>query len=192
MIISGAFSGQAAIGGAAGASVLMAMQNGAQYGIFANEAGLGSLSIAAASARTSDPAEQGLRSSFGVFFATMVVWTITGLLLAVSMEGSALKGSALAVAAFSTVHKHFSLVLVIGLTLFAFTTMLAWCYYGEKSLEFLFGPKVVLPYRWAFILMVVAGACMDLDVVWVVANLSSACMAFPNLIGILLLRKQLF
>jgi len=192
MIFSSAFTGQAAIGGAAGTTMLMAMQNGAQYGIFANEAGLGSLSIAAASARTNDPTEQGLRSSFGVFFATMLVCTITGLLLAVSMGStSGLKGSALAVAAFSSVHKHFSILLVIALTLFAFTTMLAWCYYGEKSLEFLFGSKVVSWYRWAFVFMVIVGSCMELDIVWLVANLSSACMAFPNLIGILLLRKEL-
>jgi AGCS family alanine or glycine:cation symporter len=192
MIFSSAFTGQAAVGGAAGATVLMAIENGAKYGIFANEAGLGSLSIAAASARTDDPAEQGLRSSFGVFFATMIVCTITGLLLAVSMGStSGLKGSALAVAAFGSVHKHFSVLLVIALSLFAFTTMLGWCYYGEKSLEFLFGPKIVPFYRWAFVLMVVVGACMELDVVWLIANLSSACMAFPNLIGILLLRKKL-
>jgi AGCS family alanine or glycine:cation symporter len=192
LIFTSAFTGKAAVGGAAGATMLMAIQNGVQYGIFANEAGLGSLSIAAASAKTDNPAEQGLRSSFGVFFATMIVCTITGLLLAVSMGGSQLKGSALAVAAFSTVHQHFSIVVVIGLTLFAFTTMLAWCYYGEKSLEFLFGSKIIMPYRWAFVAMVVVGACMDLDVVWVLANLSSACMAFPNLIGILRLRKELY
>lgn len=193
LIFSSAFSGQAAVGGFAGTTVLMAMQNGAQYGVFANEAGLGSLSIAAASARTDDPAEQGLRSSFGVFFATMVVCTITGLLLAVSMgSGSGLKGSSLAVAAFATVHPHFSVLLVIALALFAFTTMLGWCYYGEKSLEFLFGPKIVVFYRWTFVFMVIAGACMELDVVWLIANLSSACMAFPNLLSILLLRKKLY
>jgi alanine or glycine:cation symporter, AGCS family len=196
LIFSSAFNGQAAVGGFLGSTIMLAMQNGAQYGIFANEAGLGTLSIAAASAKTSHPVEQGLRSIGGVFFSTMVVCTVTGLVLAVtqvlgiqSSNGVLVKGSPLAVAAFTSVYSGLSYVVVGGLVLFAFTTMLAWAYYGEKCIEYLFDLKIAYAYRWVFTIFVLIGAVLELDMVWAIANLSSALMALPNLITIVLLSK---
>jgi AGCS family alanine or glycine:cation symporter len=198
LIISSAFTGQAAAGAFVGSTLLMAIQNGVQYGIFANEAGLGSLSIAAASARTNSPHNQGLIAAFGVFFSTLVICTITGLVLAVTdvlgstnLDGSLLKGSALAIKAFSGANTNLSWVVVFGLILFSFTTMLGWCYYGEKCLEYIFGVKIILPYRICFIGVVFVGALVDLNRAWSLANLASALMALPNILAMFILRKRL-
>ncbi len=191
-ILYSAFNGRAAMGGLAGIGLLAAMQNGVQYGIFANEAGLGSLAIAASSSSSSGHSH-GLRSSIGVFFATMVVCTVTGFVLAImypDLSVTNLRGSSLAISAFSSFDPRLSPVVVWGLAFFAFTTMLAWCYYGEKALEFIFGTKAAIFYRWAFIFMVIVGASVSLDLVWVIANISSALMAVPNLLGILILARS--
>ena len=194
LIISSAFTGQAAVGGFAGSTILLAMQNGVQYGVFANEAGLGSLAIASASAKTNHAVEQGLRSVCGVFFATMVVCTLTGLVLAVTqvvglenVNGVLIKGSPLAMAAFGSVFSGFRYVVVGGLVLFAFTTMLAWAYYGEKAFEYLLGIKAAIGYRWLFTLCVVLGAVLKIDFVWAISNFANVFMAIPNLLAIVAL-----
>ncbi len=195
LIIKSAFTGQAAAGGLLGGTIMIAMQNGVQYGVFANEAGLGSLAIAGASAQIKHPAEQGMMSISGVFVATMIICTITGLVLAVTnvvgMEtnGVLIEGSPLAVAAFSSVHSSFRYVVIFGLSFFAFTTMLAWSYYGEKCFEYLFGIQVAHIYRWLFTVAVVIGAVMELKIVWAIASIATGLMALPNLIAIVGLSK---
>jgi len=196
LILHSAFNGQAALGGFLGATVAAAMQNGAQYGIFANEAGMGSLAIAASSARA-EPVEQGLRAVGGVFLSTIMVCTLTGLVLAVTQvigsvdsQGALLTGTPLAMAAFKSVHPSLEYVVVGSILLFAFSTMLAWAYYGEKCVEFLLGIRVVYVYRWIFTLVIVLGSVMHLKIVWVIASLATAMMAFPNLISVIGLSKE--
>lgn len=196
LIVKSAFVGQAPIGGFLGSTIWLAMQNGAQYGVFANEAGLGSLAIASASAKTNSPVEQGMRSIAGVFIATMIICTITGLVLVVtevvgtSDHDGLIKGSRLVMLAFGAVNAKFNIVVIFSLAMFAFTTIVAWAYYGEKSIEYLFGIKFIIYYRWIFTLCVLLGAMLELDLVWSIANLSTALMAFPNLIALILLHKE--
>ena len=196
LIVKSAFVGQAPVGGFLGSTIWLSMQNGAQYGIFANEAGLGSLAIASASAKTNSPVEQGMRSIAGVFIATMIICTITGLVLVVTQvvgavdDAGLIKGSRLVMLAFGSVNSKFNIIVIFSLAMFAFTTILAWAYYGEKSIEYLFGIKFVIYYRWVFTAFVLAGAVLELDFVWSVANLSTALMAFPNLIALVLLHKE--
>ncbi|MFM8454881.1 MAG: alanine/glycine:cation symporter family protein, partial [Gammaproteobacteria bacterium] len=190
-IIKSAFSGQAAAGGFMGSTVMLAVRMGVARGLFSNEAGLGSLPIAAASSQIKHPAQQGLLSVAGVFISTMLVCTITGLVLAVTnVLPTGKTGSCLAMAAFSSVMPEFKFVVLGGLILFAFTTILAWEYYGEKCIEFLFGLKAAHYYRWVYVLMAVLGASVeDLKIIWNFADIANALMAIPNLLSILLLSK---
>lgn len=192
LIIQSAFTGQAAAGGFLGASFLMAIRMGASNGIFANEAGLGSLAIAAASAKVAKPAKQGMYSISGVFVSTMVICTITGLVLAVTQvlgsvdaSGKVISGSPLAMLAFSQVLPELEYVVVAGLLLFAFTTMLAWAYYGEKCIEFLLGLRAAHLYRFIYTGVTVLGAMLDLELVWTLAHFSNALMAPFNLYALL-------
>ena len=191
LIVTSALTGQAAFGGFLGAGVLSAIQQGVSNGIFANEAGLGSLSIAASSAQTDEPARQGMLAICGVFIATMLVCTMTGLVIAVTQvlgqqaaDGSLITGSALTINAFNRFHSGFGYVVVFGMVFFAFTTVLAWAYYGEKSVEFLAGSKVAKGYRLIYSASVFLGVMIEPELVWVLANLANGCMAFPNLIAI--------
>jgi len=188
MIFIQAFTSEAAIGGAMGGGLLLAVQTGAQYGIFANEAGLGSYAISGASSRA-NPVEQGILSMTGVFIATMLVCTMTGLVLAVTSDlvPKGLIGSPLAMASFSSFHSSFRYVLLVGLILFAFTTILAWQYYGEKCTDFFLGQRVSVAYRIIFLGVVLLGAVLELDAVWTTAHLANGLMVIPNTISILLL-----
>lgn len=196
LIVQSAFTGQAATGAFLGSSLILAIQYGASKGIFSNEAGLGSLAIAAASAKTEKPAEQGLFAISGVFISTMLVCTVTGLVLGVTgvlgsvgPDGQMLTGSSLVMAAFDSVVPGLKYVVVVGLILFSFTTMLAWGYYGEKSVEYLFGLKMAYAYRWLYTAMIFVGAILKLELVWALADIANGFMAFPNLIAILGLSK---
>lgn len=192
LIVGSAFQGQAATGGFIGSSMILAMQYGVSKGVFSNEAGLGSLAIAAASAKTEQPAEQGMFAISGVFISTMLICTITGLVLAVTgvlgqtaPNGELLTGSSLVMAAFDSVLPGLQYVAVVGLILFAFTTILAWGYYGEKCVEYLFGLRFAKYYRWIYTSMVFFGAILKLELVWALADLANGFMAFPNLIAVL-------
>jgi AGCS family alanine or glycine:cation symporter len=192
LIVSSAFSGQAAVGGFMGSSFILAVQYGVTKGVFSNEAGLGSLAIAAASAKTEEPVEQGLLAISGVFISTMLVCTVTGLVLAVTgvlgtvdSTGHLLTGSSLVMAAFGSVAPGLQYVVVIGLILFALTTVLAWGYYGEKCVEYLFGLKIAYAYRWVYTVMIFIGALLKLELVWAFADLANGFMAIPNLIAII-------
>lgn len=186
-IIVSAFTPTAAAGGFLGATVLMAMRNGVARGVFSNESGLGSAPIVAAAAKTKWPAEQGLVSMTGTFIDTIIICTLTGLVIVVSGEWMGdINGAALTNAAFLQAFPTMgSWMLCIGLTLFAFTTILGWNYYGERCMTYLVGVKGILPYRIIFIILVACGAFLKLDVIWILADIVNGLMAIPNLIALI-------
>lgn len=189
LIFTSAFSPAAAVGGFAGASIRMAIQNGVARGVFSNESGLGSAPIAAAAAKTNEPVEQGLISMTGTFIDTLIICTLTGLTILVTGVWSGdLNGVALTQSAFSTVFSYFGpSLLTIFHVLFAFTTILGWNYYGERCFEFLFGVRFIWLYRVVFVVMVLLGGFIELDMVWIIADIVNALMALPNLIALLVL-----
>lgn len=188
-IISSAFTGHAAIGGFAGAVMKDAISKGVARGVFSNESGLGSAPIAAAAAKTHWPAEQGLISMTGTFIDSILICTLTGLTLVITGVWSTDTSAALMTqGAFSTVFGSFgSATLSLCLVLFAFTTILGWNYYGERCIEFLFGVKGIKPYRFIFVFMVALGGFLQIQLVWTIADIVNALMAFPNLIALLAL-----
>lgn len=189
LILTSAFTGQAAAGGFAGASVLMAMRYGVARGVFSNEAGLGSAPIAAAAAKTDHPGRQALVSMTGTFLDTIVVCSITGLVLAITGVWSSGKtGAALTTMAFEAGLPGIGQYIVaIGIVLFAYSTVLGWAYYGEKCAEYLFGVRVLLPYRLLWIGAVFLGTVAKMPMVWDLADVLNGLMAVPNLIGLLAL-----
>ena len=197
LIIESAFNPLAAVGGFAGATVSMAIRNGIARGVFSNESGLGSAPIAAAAAKTEWAAEQGLISMTGTFIDSLVICTLTGLTLIVTgvWQTPGVAASALTETAFNSVLPTIagiplgSVLLMVCLTLFAFTTILGWNYYGERCCEFLFGVKSIKPYRLLFVFMVGAGAFLQLEAVWLIADIVNGLMALPNLIAIVALSK---
>ncbi|MBO8168404.1 MAG: sodium:alanine symporter family protein [Thermoanaerobacteraceae bacterium] len=182
-IFSSAFTGKAAAGGALGTVI----RYGVARGVFSNEAGLGSAPIAAAAAKTDYPARQALVSMTQTFIDTIVVCTITALAIITSGAlGSGETGAALTTIAFNNGLPGFGGILVaISLIFFAYSTILGWCYYGEKCLEYLMGEGAVMVYRYLFVAAVFVGAVSELDLVWKLADVFNGLMAVPNLIGLL-------
>ncbi|WP_303060117.1 alanine/glycine:cation symporter family protein [Veillonella magna] len=186
-VIESAFTPTAATGGFLGATVMMALRNGVARGVFSNESGLGSAPIVAAAAKTKWPAEQGLISMTGTFIDTIIICTLTGLSLIVTGAWSGeFNGAAMTQQAFVSVYGNMgSLLLMIGLSLFAFTTILGWNYYGERCIEYLLGVKAILPYRLIFIGLIACGPFLKLEAIWVLADIVNGLMAIPNLIALL-------
>ncbi|HBF7897022.1 sodium:alanine symporter family protein [Clostridioides difficile] len=189
LIIKSAFTPTAATGGFLGATMSLAIRNGIARGVFSNESGLGSAPIAAAAAKTEWPAEQGLISMTGTFIDTIIICTLTGFSLVISgVWCSDLNGAIMTQAAFNGAIPTFGpILLTVSLTLFAFTTILGWSYYGERCFEFLFGVKGMNGYRTVFVAMVLLGAFLKLEVVWIIADIVNGLMAIPNLIALLAL-----
>ena len=189
LVFEGAFEGTAAAGGFAGAGIMLAMRSGIARGLFSNESGLGSAPIVAAAAKTKWPAEQGLISMTGTFIDTIIICTLTGLTLVVTGVWCGMEnGAALTNAAFTSAFPVFGgYMLLVGLVLFAFTTILGWNYYGERCMIYLVGTKGVLPYRLVFILLIASGAFLKLEAIWILADIVNGLMAIPNLIALLFL-----
>ena len=189
LVIDSAFNGTAAAGGFLGATVMLAMRSGIARGIYSNEAGLGSAPIVAAAAKTKWPAEQGLVSMTGTFIDTIIICTLTGLsLLVTGVWCGDLNGAAMTSQAFTSTYSDVgSILLMIGLSLFAFTTILGWNYYGERCVEYLVGVKGILPYRVIFIVLVACGPYLQLEEIWVLSDICNGLMAFPNLVALVLL-----
>lgn len=198
-IFTMAFSTTAMAGGVGGtviASMLSAMRWGVARGVFSNEAGLGSAPIAAAAAKTDHPSRQGYINMTGTFFDTIVVCTVTGLVIASSgvlgtldASGSLLTGATLTIAAFqSALGVVGGWIVTIGIMLFAFSTILGWEYYGEKSLEYLVkSPVVTKIYRFVFCIIAFFGATTTIQIVWDFSDTMNGLMAIPNLICLLVL-----
>ena len=188
-VLNSAFTPTAAQGGFLGATVMLAMRSGVARGVFSNESGLGSAPIVAAAAKTKWAAEQGLISMTGTFIDTIIICTLTGLSLVVSgVWCGPLNGAAMTESAFTMAFPAFgSILLLVGLVLFAFTTILGWNYYGERCVEYLMGVKAILPYRIIFICLIACGPFLKLEEIWVLADIVNGLMAIPNLIALIAL-----
>ena len=194
MIFSNAFTGTAAVGGFAGTVMMQAIRYGVARGIFTNEAGLGSAPIAHAAATTDHPVRQGLWGVFEVFMDTIIICSITALSIMVTgVWESGESGAVLSAMAFDVglpgVGKY---IVSIGLILFAYSTILGWEYYGERCLEYLFGTKPIFAYRIIWVIAVVVGAVGGLTFMWDLADTLNGLMAFPNLVGVLMLSPVVF
>ena len=189
LVFVNAFTPTAAMGGFLGASVMKGIQSGIARGIFSNESGLGSAPIVAAAAKTKWSAEQGLISMTGTFIDTIIICTMTGLaVISSGLWTTELNGAVLTNGAFSQAFPLFGDYLItIALVLFAFTTILGWSYYGERCAVYLFGTKVIKPYRLVFIAIIATAAFLKLEEIWALADIVNGLMAFPNLVALLLL-----
>ena len=191
LIFRSAFTPQSAGAGFVGSSIMTAARFGIARGLFSNESGLGSAPIVAAAAQTRNPVRQALVSSTATFWDTVVICAMTGLVLVSSIiaypDIDVSDGAQLTNLAFSKIPYIGSLVLVIGLVTFAFSTILGWSYYAERSIEYLGGKRSILAYRIVWILFVYVGSVTDLSLVWTISDGTNALMAIPNLISLLLL-----
>ncbi|HEC18874.1 MAG TPA: sodium:alanine symporter family protein [Gammaproteobacteria bacterium] len=193
-IVTDAFTGTAATGGFAGAAVWAAIRFGVARGIFSNEAGLGSAPIAHAAAQTDDPVQQGMVAMLGTFIDTLIVCTMTALVIILTgVWNSGETGAALSMLAFATgLPAAGGPIVSLGLAIFAFTTILGWSYYGERCAEFLFGVRVILPYRLLWLVAIVVGALGKLEIIWLLADVLNGLMAIPNLIALLAMSPVVF
>jgi AGCS family alanine or glycine:cation symporter len=190
LIFSEAFSGTAAVGGFTGATLAAGIRYGVARGIFSNESGLGSAGIAAAAAQTRQPVVQALVSMTQTFIDTLVVCSFTAVtILSTGAWTSGLNGAALTQMAFrdGLPGNWGGWIVAVSLAMFAFSTILGWSYYGEKSIEYILGERAVLPYRLLFVVASFFGALYSLDFVWTLSDVMNGLMALPNLVGLLLL-----
>lgn len=191
LIFTDAFTGTAATGGFVGASIMLAIQFGVARGIFSNESGMGSAAIAAAAAKTSHPVRQGLVSMTQTFIDTLIVVTITGLVIVTAGVWDTGRETAgvMTANAFSTAlpGDWGGTIVSLSIIFFAFSTLIGWSYYGERSLESLVGRIGTIPYRMLFTVTALIGATVELDLVWSFSDLANGLMALPNLVGLLIL-----
>jgi len=208
LIFKSAFTGHAAVGGFAGAVVRETMRKGVSRGIFSNEAGLGTASIAHAAAQTRDPVRQGNIAMLGVFIDTIIINTITtlsivltGAFFAKVIVGGKVQGltsTALTAHAFSEVLGPLGgWIVAFGSVTFGYSTLLAWSYYGLKCTDYIFGVRVSLPYRWVWCFVIFIGAYFSKDLagiklIWGIADILNGAMAIPNLVGLLGMSMLLF
>ena len=193
MIFQGAFNAEAALGGAFGITIMTTIQKGVGRGVFSNEAGLGSAPMAHAASSEKDPVKQGLYGIFEVFMDTIVICTLTALTVLCGVESGVditwgqSAGTELIAASFATVfgNKIGSLIVAVGIGLFALSTILSWSLYGTRCCEFLLGHKAVPFYQTLFVVVIVIGATLELDLVWNIADTLNGFMAIPNLVALL-------
>jgi AGCS family alanine or glycine:cation symporter len=199
VIFKSAFSVKAAGGAMVGTSVKLAISIGIRRGLLSNESGLGSAAIAQSASKSSDPSRNGLIAMTGTFIDTLVVNTlttltivITGMYLKTATFGSSegLTSTALTAAAFDSVLPYGGYIIALSSFLFGYSTLLGWCYYGEKCLEYIFGVRIVYPFRIAFIILLFSGSIIQgvhLNIIWYIGDMANASMALPNLISLLIL-----
>lgn len=194
LIVKSAFTGTAASGGFIGASVWMTIRWGVARGIFSNESGLGSAPIAHAAARTDDPVRQGMIAMLGTFIDTIIICSMTALVIILTgVWNTGENGAPLSSLAFSSSLGTFGrYTITFGLVVFAFTTMLGWSYYGEKCGEYLFGIRIIFPFRLIWVAAIIIGSIVKLEFVWLLADVLNGLMAIPNLIALLLLSPIIF
>jgi AGCS family alanine or glycine:cation symporter len=189
MIFTDAFTGTAATGGFAGAAVAQVIRFGVARGVFSNEAGLGSAPIAHGAARTKEPVREGLVAMLGPFIDTIVICTMTALVIILTGAfTSGATGSDLTAKAFNIgLPGPGGYIVAIGIIFFAFSTAISWSYYGDRCVDYLFGQKLVMPYRVLFCILLPVGAYVKLATVWTISDIFNALMAWPNLIGLIFL-----
>jgi AGCS family alanine or glycine:cation symporter len=190
-----AFTPQAAFGGFIGSTIMMAARFGVARGVFSNESGMGSAPIAAAAARSKNPARQALISMTGTFWDTVVICLMTGLVLVTTIlahpelneQFLSGDGNILTTTAFSQIPFVGTPLLIFGLATFAYTTIIGWSYYGDRAIAYLFGKMALVPYRVLFTITVFLGTLGSVSLVWEMADTFNALMAIPNLIAVLAL-----
>ncbi len=187
-IFVGAFTPNGITGGAVG-SMIMVVTWGMKRGIFSNEAGLGTAPMAHATTSEKEPVRQALYGIFEVFMDTIIICTLTGLTLlcsGIDLHYGTMGETSLVSASLGTLftQKGGSLIIAVALALFAFSTILGWALYGSRCCEFIFGPKAIRPYQIVYILIIVVGATVKLDLVWAIADTLNGLMAIPNLIAV--------
>ena len=198
LIVESAFTAKAAFGGALGSGLMLALQFGCARGLFSNESGLGSAPIVASAAATRNPARQALVSMTGTFWDTVIICLLTGLVLVSTMLGNAdlqseimagniTAGAALSSAAFASIPYIGTPILIFGMILFAYSTILGWSYYGNRCVTYLFGKRAIRPYQVLYVMVAFLGAIGVGEVVWTVSDITNALMAIPNIIMVLLL-----
>jgi alanine or glycine:cation symporter, AGCS family len=191
LIFTEAFSPTAALGGFAGASVAQAIAAGVSRGVLSNEAGLGSAPIAHGIANVEHPVQQGVVGVFEVFIDTIFVCSMTAFVILSSgmWTDAAYQGASgdLTAAAMGTTIPFAAGIVALSSFLFGFSTLIGWCYYGEKCFEFMFGSKMIVPYRVLFTALIMVGAVVSVPLVWALGTLLNGFMAFPNLIGLFFL-----
>ena len=196
LIFTDAFTGTAATGGFAGSTIMMAVRFGVARGIFSNEAGLGSAPIAHAAAQTDNPVRQGTIGMLGTFIDTIVICSMTALVIIMTgVWNSGETSATLSTLAYDTGLPGFGkIVVVFGLLIFAYTTLLGWSYYGERCAEYIFGVGIIKPYRYAWIAMIFIGALAkdQLALLWDISDALNGLMALPNIVALLLLSPVIF
>jgi AGCS family alanine or glycine:cation symporter len=186
LIVREAFSLEAVGGGAAGTAMMLAVRYGLARGIYANEAGYGTAAVAYGSARSDQPVQQGLNAIVEVYVVSFVTSSISALTILVSgVAGSGANSTALVAQAFATVIPFGGVLVAVCALLFGYTTLIGWGYYGEQFLSYLAGPRIVVPYRWIYCALVIAGATTSVELVWAWGDLMNGLQIFPNLIGVL-------
>lgn len=197
LIISSAFTTRAAVGGFVGSTIMTAARFGIARGLFSNESGLGSAPIIAAASKTNNAAKIALINATGVFWDTVVVCLLTGLVLVSSIikhpeiAAGAVNAAQLTALCFGQIKYVGTPFIVFGVLTFAYSTILGWNYYGERCLKYLNANASSKPYYVAWVMVAFLGAIMDLNLVWLIADNMNALMVIPNLIAVLLLRKQI-
>ena len=192
LLFKQAMSSTAASGGFAGATLAQAIRFGVERGLFSNESGLGSAPIVAAAAKTNQPAKQALVSMTGTFLDTIIVCSLTGLVLSTTgVWNSGKTGVELTLQAFSAglPGEWGQWIVTLSVVTFAFSTILGWCYYGEKCFEYLAGERFIPFYRMTWIGVVYVGAVSELQFVWDFSGAMNGLMAVPNLIALLALSR---
>lgn len=191
LIVSSAFSLEAAGGGFLGSTIMLAARYGIARGLFSNESGLGSAPIVAAAAKTRNPVRQALVSSSGTFWDTVIICAMTGLVIVSSVlaynDIDFTSGTVLTKEAFAKIPYLGTPLLTFGLLTFTFSTILGWCYYGERAVEYLGGMRWVKVFRVFYIAAVFIGSIVNLSIVWTFADCANALMAIPNLLSLLFL-----
>lgn len=193
VIVESAFSLKALGGGLLGTGIMMAARFGVARGLFSNESGMGSAPIVASAAQSRNPVRQAMISSTGTFWDTVVVCLMTGLVIVSSciknpaIDTGTIDGDKLTSAAFAQIPVVGTPILVVGIVLFAFSTILGWSYYGERCIEYLFGKRGIIPYKIIFVLILIIAPITALDLVWTLADIFNGLMAIPNVIAVIAL-----
>jgi AGCS family alanine or glycine:cation symporter len=187
LVVTEAFSTRAVAGGSGGVAMLVALRYGLARGIYANEAGYGTAAVAYGTAQSREPAQQGLNAVMEVFIVSFVTTTLSALTILVSgVWRSGLTSTAVVAQAFDTaIPTVGGWIVAFCAFLFGYTTLIGWAYYGEQFLEYIFGPRITMPYRWVYCGLIVFGATSKVELVWAWGDLMNGLQIFPNLIGVL-------